>query len=466
LKLLVAGRRRLGDGSLDNVGSDGSYWSSSVDGANARGLAFGSSNADMFISYRAYGRSVRCLKDYLYAQKDYQLKLKGAFARFGESATVQVQTEPIVLSDSLFSYQYDLPIPEGLEFVSASLPDDTLRVSFATQSEYMMGDTVLTNIELKGNAFGAFDLKPANGYFNAFTVDSITPGVFNVVSLLKGDINEDSLILAHDAAMANWYSVGADPLPNQDPLPWDPWRIIVADVNNDGNVLADDASLILQKTVGLIDEFPNNGNKSASPQILVRAENNMLYFYTEDEGLIGANIYLPVISGVTYGEPEFLSEGALTASHQTEEEFNLGIATLEPMMGDFLQVPISAEPEGTLPVSAHANSSFLELLIDLSDVVTSIEEGDVQAQTYELLPNYPNPFNPSTLITYSLAEPQPVRIEVYAITGEKVATLVQEMKGAGTHSVTFDATGFSSGMYLYRMTTPEFTQTRSMMLIK
>ncbi len=63
LKLPVAGFRAYFDGSLLNVGSLGGYWSSSVDGAFARSLSFSSSFADMSSVYRAYGSSVRCLKD-------------------------------------------------------------------------------------------------------------------------------------------------------------------------------------------------------------------------------------------------------------------------------------------------------------------------------------------------------------------------------------------------------------------
>ena len=61
--LPVAGNRNNDDGSLNNVGSNGNYWSSSVDGTNARNLNFNSSNANMNSNNRANGNSVRCLKD-------------------------------------------------------------------------------------------------------------------------------------------------------------------------------------------------------------------------------------------------------------------------------------------------------------------------------------------------------------------------------------------------------------------
>jgi uncharacterized protein (TIGR02145 family) len=61
--LPMAGNRNNSNGSLNNVGSNGNYWSSTVSGTFARGLYFDSSNAVMITNDRAYGFSVRCLKD-------------------------------------------------------------------------------------------------------------------------------------------------------------------------------------------------------------------------------------------------------------------------------------------------------------------------------------------------------------------------------------------------------------------
>jgi len=62
--LVVAGYRNYNNGSLNNAGSNGNYWSSTVNGSNARNLNFNSSNANMNNNNRANGFSVRCLKDY------------------------------------------------------------------------------------------------------------------------------------------------------------------------------------------------------------------------------------------------------------------------------------------------------------------------------------------------------------------------------------------------------------------
>ncbi|MEO1021905.1 MAG: T9SS type A sorting domain-containing protein [Bacteroidota bacterium] len=88
--------------------------------------------------------------------------------------------------------------------------------------------------------------------------------------------------------------------------------------------------------------------------------------------------------------------------------------------------------------------------------------------------NYPNPFNPATVISYQLPARSAVRLEVFSIIGQKVATLVDlESQSAGIHEVRFDASALASGMYLYRLETVDAVSgagttvfTRKMMLIK
>jgi hypothetical protein len=83
-----------------------------------------------------------------------------------------------------------------------------------------------------------------------------------------------------------------------------------------------------------------------------------------------------------------------------------------------------------------------------------------------LLPNYPNPFNPSTTISYHLTQSSFVKLTVFDILGREIATLVNGMVESGLHQAVFDASKLSSGMYFYKLTTDEFTQVRKMLLMK
>jgi hypothetical protein len=90
---------------------------------------------------------------------------------------------------------------------------------------------------------------------------------------------------------------------------------------------------------------------------------------------------------------------------------------------------------------------------------------------FSLAQNFPNPFNPSTKINYSLAVDSKVTLTVYNLLGEAVSTLVNNNITAGTHSVNFDAVDFNSGVYFYSINAQgingeSFTQVRKMMLTK
>ncbi len=87
-------------------------------------------------------------------------------------------------------------------------------------------------------------------------------------------------------------------------------------------------------------------------------------------------------------------------------------------------------------------------------------------ENYSLEQNYPNPFNPSTTIRYALPQGSHVRIEVYNVIGEKVATLVDENQGAGYHEAQFSGSGLPSGMYFYRLSAGGFVETLKMVLTK
>jgi len=96
----------------------------------------------------------------------------------------------------------------------------------------------------------------------------------------------------------------------------------------------------------------------------------------------------------------------------------------------------------------------------------SVEDQELTPSNFTLEQNYPNPFNPSTKISFSTKNAAQVSLEVYNVMGQKLATLVNGVVTSGNHTVTFDATNFASGMYLYKLTAGNFTSVKSMMLIK
>jgi hypothetical protein len=98
-------------------------------------------------------------------------------------------------------------------------------------------------------------------------------------------------------------------------------------------------------------------------------------------------------------------------------------------------------------------------------ITTGVEETG-KPNTFALSQNYPNPFNPSTTITYSLASATRAELEVFALTGQKVATLVSEDQQAGTHQVEFQGANLASGVYLYRLRAGSFTETKKFILAK
>ncbi len=85
---------------------------------------------------------------------------------------------------------------------------------------------------------------------------------------------------------------------------------------------------------------------------------------------------------------------------------------------------------------------------------------------YALNQNYPNPFNPSTQIEFAVPKESHVTLEVYSMIGAKVATLVDEALPVGYHTVRFDASRLSSGLYIYRLTAGSFTMTKKMVLVR
>jgi len=100
---------------------------------------------------------------------------------------------------------------------------------------------------------------------------------------------------------------------------------------------------------------------------------------------------------------------------------------------------------------------------EFSEIIV-VEVGTVG--NYRLSQNYPNPFNPVTKIDFSLPSKQIVSLNIYNSLGELVATLLNEEKDAGDYSVTFDGSKLESGVYFYKIVTPNFVKSGKMLLLK
>ena len=120
----------------------------------------------------------------------------------------------------------------------------------------------------------------------------------------------------------------------------------------------------------------------------------------------------------------------------------------------------------------HETNNIGWKVLPLSDISTYVIGKKQNLVTFELSQNYPNPFNPSTKISYSLPTKSKVKLQIFNILGQLVATLVDKTKSAGFYQLEWNAGNLASGVYLYRINAEsvgdakQFNSIRKLILLK
>ncbi|MEJ2613722.1 MAG: T9SS type A sorting domain-containing protein [Ignavibacteriaceae bacterium] len=110
------------------------------------------------------------------------------------------------------------------------------------------------------------------------------------------------------------------------------------------------------------------------------------------------------------------------------------------------------------------NLDYVQLIKD--SVVAGVLNRNIQPNSYSLSQNYPNPFNPTTNINFSIAKASNVKLIIYNILGQKVATLINNYMSAGTYTYQFNASNLASGVYIYSLDAGSYKMNKKMVLLK
>lgn len=211
-------------------------------------------------------------------------------------------------------------------------------------------------------------------------------------------------------------------------------------------------------------------------------------------GITGAGGYLYLVGGSgghvvrTYSDPNIpveltsfsasVSGNDVILSWATATETNNSGFEIERKTGsDWMNIgfvagsgtstrPNSYSFTDAAPGVSAASYRLKQIDLDGSFSYSNAIEVSFNPVTFSLEQNYPNPFNPSTTIRFSLPDDANVKLDIYNSNGELVKTLINSAMKKGFHSVNFDASGFASGVYLYRIDAGTFSSVRKMLLMK
>ena len=185
--------------------------------------------------------------------------------------------------------------------------------------------------------------------------------------------------------------------------------------------------------------------------------------YSTDAGATWSAVSLGMeVYGVTWT----ISSGFWAAGGKTVTRSADGGVTWKTSLSTsfYIQHLSFTEDGGSLYGLAGGDSGKVAMYNGLLDSAPDSKAG--RPTDYRLFQNFPNPFNPKTVISCQWPGVSDVRLVVYDILGREVAVLVNEKKAPGSYEVEFDARGLSSGIYFYRLTAGKFVETRKMILLR
>lgn len=288
-----------------------------------------------------------------------------------------------------------------------------------------------------------------------------------------GDVTRNGTISAFDASTVLQSLV--------DLVTLDAGQQAAADVTGDGTISAVDASYILQYVVGRITGFPGLGKTPAADlasafRYEAVESGSMLdvrISLNSPIGILGTELHLgypaDLISGVEVLSAEASSDWTIQRNSQSGT-LKLAYAGTSPVTeGDLIHLRFTLR-DGVQGVARQIQPTRFKLNeTDLTEVIgshaTSTDDPAMPLE-FALEPNFPNPFNPTTQIRWSLDTGRETTLKVYDVLGREVAVLVDGFLPAGRHQVTFDATGLTSGVYMYRLQSGTQVRTGKMTLLK
>lgn len=123
--------------------------------------------------------------------------------------------------------------------------------------------------------------------------------------------------------------------------------------------------------------------------------------------------------------------------------------------------------EGTYNYRCYSHGISHSMLGSFDAILTGVDDKQTSMpEHYQLHQNFPNPFNPTTTIHFSVPATQIVTLKVFDLLGNEIATLVNEKKSPGNYAAEFDGKSLASGIYLYRLEAKDFSGTKKLLLLK
>ena len=278
--------------------------------------------------------------------------------------------------------------------------------------------------------------------------------------IMYGDVTLNGGISAQDAAVILQHTTGIQGLTPQQEVP--------ADVSGNGEISAFDASLVLQYVTNLIDCFPAEAGCSAGKTTAIRisSEQGEVKQLIQPTGthLQWSSADQPYASSV---------EIILQISEKDVEAIRLHTPedwqSVQHYQDGYLHLAAAGRPS-VLPatlLSWEGNQSGLQGSIRLDEqAVIDIPSVESNRQPFLLEQNYPNPFQHTTQIRFSLPEDADVILEVFDATGRRVEQVANGRFSAGPHALTLHAQDWPSGLYVYRLTAGHSSSSKTFMLVR